>query len=80
MPTALLLVPGYGAQGGKAADLGPAFDDDGLGAVVNSSRGIIFAHQREPYSEQFSSGQWQEAVAAATVDANEELGQAAGLR
>lgn len=80
MPSALLLVPGYGAQGGKAADLGPAFDDDGLGAVINSSRGIIFAHQRAPYREQFSSGQWQEAVAAATVDANEELGQVAGLR
>jgi orotidine-5'-phosphate decarboxylase len=80
MPSALLLVPGYGAQGGKAAELGPAFDSNGMGAVVNSSRGIIFAHQRTPYRERFADLNWQEAVASATADANQELGEAAGLR
>jgi orotidine-5'-phosphate decarboxylase len=46
MPQSPFLVPGYGAQGGGAADVVHAFDKDGLGAVVNSSRGIIFAHEK----------------------------------
>ncbi len=41
-PDVIFLVPGYGAQGGAAADVAPAFRADGLGAVVNSSRGILF--------------------------------------
>ena len=45
MPKAYILVPGYGAQGGKGADLVHFFDEDGLGAIVNSSRGIIAASQ-----------------------------------
>lgn len=46
MPHAWFLVPGYGAQGGTAADVAGAFDANGLGAVVNNSRGIIFAHAK----------------------------------
>jgi len=46
MPNSIFLVPGYGAQGGGAADVKPCFNKDGLGAVVNSSRGIIFAYQK----------------------------------
>lgn len=46
MPHAIMLLPGYGAQGGRASDIGEAFRPDGLGAVVNNSRGIIFAHER----------------------------------
>lgn len=45
MPHAIFLVPGYGAQGGGAEDVKPCFNSDGLGAVVNSSRGIIFAYE-----------------------------------
>jgi len=45
MPNAYFLVPGYGAQGGGAADVKPCFNEDGLGAIVNSSRGIIFAYK-----------------------------------
>ncbi len=45
MPKAILLVPGYGAQGGGAKDVVGAFNQDGLGAIVNSSRGIIFAYE-----------------------------------
>ncbi len=45
MPNSIFLVPGYGAQGGGAADVKPCFNDDGLGAIVNSSRGIIFAYR-----------------------------------
>src|SRR5690606_23125031 len=66
MPHVPLLVPGYGSQGGTSADVAGAFRDDGLGAVVNSSRGIIFAHTREPYASQFGADQWEQALVAAT--------------
>jgi len=45
MPNTIFLVPGYGAQGGGAADIKPCFNKDGLGAIVNNSRGIIFAYE-----------------------------------
>ena len=47
MPKSYILVPGYGAQGGTAASLRPYFNEDGLGAIVNSSRGIIAAYKRK---------------------------------
>lgn len=50
MPKAYILVPGYGAQGGRGADLVHFFNEDGLGAIVNSSRGIIAAYQQEQYA------------------------------
>ena len=50
MPKSYILVPGYGAQGGKGADLVHFFNEDGLGAIVNSSRGIIAAYQQEKYA------------------------------
>jgi len=73
MPQTWFLVPGFGAQGGSAADVAGAFDDDGLGAVINNSRGIIFAHAREPYAQRFGRSQWQGAVEAATRDMMDEL-------
>ncbi len=51
MPKACILVPGYGAQGGAGRDLLPFFNEDGLGAIVNSSRGIIAAWQQEKYAQ-----------------------------
>lgn len=51
MPKTFILVPGYGAQGGKGADLVHFFDEDGLGAIVNSSRGIIAAYRQEKYQK-----------------------------
>jgi orotidine-5'-phosphate decarboxylase len=65
MPSAWLLVPGYGSQGGRASDVAGAFDEQGLGAVINSSRGIIFAYRRQEFAS-FGEDQWQEAVEAAT--------------
>ena len=47
MPKSYILVPGYGAQGGKGKDLVHFFNEDGLGAIVNSSRGIIAAYKQE---------------------------------
>jgi len=68
MPAVPLLIPGYGAQGGTSSDTAGAFNPDGFGAVINSSRGINFAWRRKPYSEEFGEARWQEAVAAATRD------------
>lgn len=68
MPHAPLLVPGYGSQGGQAADVAAAFDEQGLGALVNNARGINFAHAREPYRSRFGEAQWEQAVEAATRD------------
>jgi|HubBroStandDraft_2_1064218.scaffolds.fasta_scaffold278729_1 orotidine-5'-phosphate decarboxylase len=68
MPHAPLLVPGYGTQGGGAADVAGAFDENGLGALVNNARGINFAHSREPWRSRFGEANWEQAVEAATKD------------
>ncbi|MEW4487224.1 orotidine-5'-phosphate decarboxylase [Thalassoglobus sp. JC818] len=60
-----LLVPGYGSQGGTSKDVASAFDSNGLGAVINSSRGIIFGYQKGPLAEEFGESRWEEAVQAA---------------
>ncbi len=56
MPKTYILVPGYGAQGGKGADLVHFFNEDGLGAIVNSSRGIIAAYKQEQYASYGEAG------------------------
>jgi len=73
MPNTWFLVPGYGAQGAGARDVRDAFDSTGLGAVVNNSRGIIFAYQRREYQERYHEAQWQLAVEAATRVMIEQL-------
>lgn len=67
MPKAFILVPGYGAQGGKGADLVHFFNEDGLGAIVNSSRGIIAAYKQEKYAK-FGPEHFAEASRAAVKD------------
>jgi orotidine-5'-phosphate decarboxylase len=73
MPQTWFLVPGFGSQGGTAQDVAAAFDNRGLGAIINSSRGIIYAHQRPEYAQRFGSARWQEAVEAATREMIAEL-------
>jgi orotidine-5'-phosphate decarboxylase len=73
MPHTWFLVPGFGSQGGTPRDVGGAFDQRGLGAIVNNSRGIIFAHERREYADRFGAARWQEAVEAATRDMIEQL-------
>ncbi len=75
MPHTPFLVPGFGAQGGGVEEVKAAFDADGLGAVVNSSRGIIFAYEREPYRSEFGPERWKEAVKAAAEEMQRELWQ-----
>ena len=72
MPKTVFLVPGYGAQGAGAAELKPYFDKDGLGVIVNSSRGIIAAWKKEQYAK-FGAERYAEAARAATVDMIEDL-------
>jgi len=73
MRHAWLLVPGFGSQGGTARDVAGAFDPTGLGAVINNSRGIIFAHARPEFAQRFGAARWQEAVEAATWEMIEQL-------
>ena len=67
MPNTYFLVPGYGAQGGTAEDLKYCFNEDGLGAIVNSSRGIIAAYKQEKYAK-FGAEHFAEASRQAVMD------------
>ena len=75
MSKAYILVPGYGAQGGKGADLVHFFNEDGLGAIVNSSRGIIAAYKQEKYAK-FGAEHFAEASRAAVEDMVKDIAQA----
>ncbi len=72
MPKTYILVPGYGAQGGKAEDLVHYFNEDGLGAIVNSSRGIIAAYKQEKYAS-FGEQNFADASRQAVVDMIEDI-------
>lgn len=72
MPKTFILVPGYGAQGGKGADLVHFFNEDGLGAIVNSSRGIIAAYKQEKYTS-FGEEGYADASRQAVVDMVEDI-------
>ena len=63
MPNVIFLIPGFGAQGGSAADVAGGLDENGLGGVINSSRGIIFAYEKPEFE---SIVNWQDAVSLAT--------------
>ncbi|HJB17729.1 MAG TPA: orotidine-5'-phosphate decarboxylase [Candidatus Bariatricus faecipullorum] len=80
MPKAYILVPGYGAQGGKGKDLVHFFNEDGLGAIVNSSRGIIAAYKQEAYAS-YGEEHFGEAARAAVEAMKLDISQAleAGL-
>lgn len=72
MPKSYILVPGYGAQGGKGKDLKHFFDKDGLGAIVNSSRGIIAAYQQKKYAK-YGEENFADAARAAVLDMKEDI-------
>ena len=75
MPKSFILVPGYGAQGGKGTDLVHFFQPDGLGAIVNSSRGIIAAYQQEKYAS-YGPENFADASRAAVLDMKQDIAQA----
>ncbi len=74
MPHTYILVPGYGAQGGTGADLVPFFNKDGLGAIVNSSRGIIAAYKKDEYAR-FGEAAFADASRAAVEDMIKDITQ-----
>ena len=75
MPKSYILVPGYGAQGGKGKDLINFFNKDGLGAIVNSSRGIIAAWKNEKYAK-FGEAGYAEASRQAVLDMQADIASA----
>lgn len=79
MPKTFILVPGYGAQGGRGADLVHFFNEDGLGAIINSSRGIIAAYQQEEYSR-FGEEGYGDAARAAVLAMREDIETALAAR
>lgn len=72
MPKTYILVPGYGAQGGTAKDLAAYFNEDGLGAIVNSSRGIIAAYKQEKYNA-FGAENYADASRQAVIDMKDDI-------
>ena len=79
MPNNYILVPGYGAQGGTGADLVHFFNEDGLGAIINSSRGIIAAYQQEKYAK-FDDINFAEASREAVLDMQKDIANALNNR
>lgn len=79
MPKTFILVPGYGAQGGKGKDLVNFFNEDGLGAIVNSSRGIIAAYKQEKYAK-FGAENFGDASRAAVEDMVADISGALNAR
>ncbi len=75
MPKNYILVPGYGAQGGKGVDLVHFFNEDGLGAIINSSRGIIAAYKQETYKH-FGELNFAEASRQAVIDMQKDIASA----
>ena len=79
MPKTFILVPGYGAQGGKGKDLVNFFNEDGLGAIINSSRGIIAAYKQEKYAK-FGAENFGDASRAAVEDMVADISGALNAR
>ena len=73
MPRSYFLVPGYGAQGGDAKDILPCFNEDGLGAIVNSSRGILYTHMSDEERAKCSREEYIASVKEATLQMREDI-------
>lgn len=73
MPKSYFLVPGYGAQGGGAEDIVPCFNSDGLGAVVNSSRGILYTHMSDEERVSCSRQEYLKSVRTATLSMRDDI-------
>ena len=76
LPNTFFLVPGYGAQGATAKDIVVNFDSKGGGAVVNSSRGLMFAYKNERWAQKYSSSRWADATHDEAERAQKELVEA----
>lgn len=72
-PHTYFLIPGYGAQGGKAEDIALGFDDNGLGGIVNASRSLMCAYKSEKWKEKYSEAEYGKATRAEALDMKEIL-------
>ena len=73
MPNSWILVPGYGAQGGGAKDVAPAFDKNGLGAIVNASRSLMCAYRLDRWKDQFTHEEFAEAARAEAIRMRDDI-------
>lgn len=75
-PHTYFLIPGYGAQGGKAEDIALGFDNNGLGGIVNASRSLMCAYKSDRWKDQFTEEEYSKATRAEALRMREELNQA----
>ncbi len=73
MPNSYFLIPGYGAQGGKAEDIALGFDKNGLGGIVNASRSLICAYKSEMWKDKFKEEEFAQATRAEAIRMRDEL-------
>lgn len=73
-PHTYFLIPGYGAQGGKAEDIALGFDKNGLGGIVNASRSLMCAYKSELWKDKFEEKDYAKATRAEALRMKEELG------
>jgi orotidine-5'-phosphate decarboxylase len=78
MPRSIFLVPGFGAQGRTAEDVAPCFNEDGMGALVNASRSVIYAYEKPEYYERFTS-EWDRCIEYACKDLISQVGSVVSL-
>ena len=76
MPHTFFLIPGYGAQGGKAEDIALAFDKNGLGGIINASRSLMCAYKSDKWKDKFTEEQYGEATRAEAIRMRDELNNA----
>ncbi len=72
-PHTFFLIPGYGAQGGKAEDIALGFDKNGIGGIVNSSRGLMCAYKSDRWKDEFTEEEFEKATRAEAVRMRDEL-------
>ena len=73
MPASYFLIPGYGAQGGKAEDIALGFDENGLGGIVNASRSLMCAFKSDRWKDEFSDEEYAKATRAEAIRMRDEL-------
>lgn len=75
-PHTFFLISGYGAQGGKAEDIALGFDKNGIGGIVNSSRGLMCAYQSDKWKDKFTEEEFDKATRAEAIHMRDELTEA----
>ena len=76
MPNAFFLIPGYGAQGGKAEDIALGFDEKGIGGIINASRSLMCAYKKDIWKEKYSEKEFAKATREEAIRMRDELNSA----